>query len=187
MGSLTNHFFESWCESHYISEECEKMFFETLNSPSSCFNFAKPPNHTLYHVHPPLQKNPPLYFPVAVTGGSWGFGWTLLNSCTKDPHWGLLTGCPLSSVPISPWPSPHLGRCSERSTGGGREDLTLLYNTYPCIFLRFELGNLWFYTNLNIWLFILGGVICFPQTSILHNKTLLTEQSRVLFTVFTNH
>lgn len=74
-------------------------------------------------AHPtPTSFNTP-HFPVAATGGSWGFGGEHDSTAAqKSPTGVLLTGCPLSSVPISPWPSPHLGRCSEGSTGGRRED-----------------------------------------------------------------
>lgn len=46
------------------------------------------------------------HFPLAVTGGPWVTEWIRFNSCTKDPSSVLLSGCPLSSVPIRPLAQP---------------------------------------------------------------------------------
>lgn len=55
--------------------------------------------------HPPALENP--HFPVAVTGGFWGNGWTLLNSCTKEPHWGPFDRLSPLKCADHPWtPAP---------------------------------------------------------------------------------
>ncbi len=110
----------------------------TFNSHSFGFNSAKPINHTLYSTAqpPPPSTSPAFQLQWQVALG--GLGEHDSTAAQKSPTGVLLTGCPLSSVPISPWPSPHLGRCSERSTGGGRED-TLPYLKLLCnkIFFKF--------------------------------------------------
>lgn len=84
-------------------------------------------------LNPHLLQHPPL----SSCSDRWllgGLGEQDSTAAQKSPTGVLLTGCPLSSVPISPWPSPHLGRCSERSTGGRWEDtlqsLKLLCNKH---------------------------------------------------------
>lgn len=78
--------------------------------------------HTQQLSTPPSASTSP-HFPVAATGGSWGFsGEQDSTAAQKSPTGVLLTGCRLSSVPMSARPSPHLGWWFERSTGGRLEN-----------------------------------------------------------------
>lgn len=90
-----------WILQHHTKQPCTHIYIHFLSLSHT---------HSCTTPYPTPTSSNPSPFPVAVTGGSWGFALTRLNSCTKEPHWGLfrVTGCPLSSVPISPGPAPTL-------------------------------------------------------------------------------
>lgn len=95
----------------------------TLNSHSFGFNSAKPINHSTPNPH--LLQHPPL----SSCSDRWLLGvWvnTTQQLHKRAPLGSFWRGVPSQACRSAPGPAPHLGRCSERSTGGGQED-TLQY------------------------------------------------------------
>lgn len=175
-GSLTKPFI--WVMVWIHQGQLRSMWWQVqLDFETSTFNnysfgskSAKPINHALYSPpNPHLLQHPPL----SSCSDRWLFGGLGEHNSTaaqKSPTGVLLTGCPLSSVPISPWPSPHLGRCFGRSTGGGQED------TLQCLklldhfqLLCFELGCIVSDWKIAIYSSYLGWSNLF-NTSIIQNK-----------------
>lgn len=152
----------------WISQQKEANS-ETCSSHSVCFTALKP--HTWRPTIPPSASTSPtfqLQWQVALGGLG------ASTAAQKSPTGVLLTGCPLSSVPIGPWPSPHLGRCSEGSTGGRWAD---------------TLQNLKCYvTNNYIMRYVFNDLGLKKQISLSSKtKNRLTGKSSVLFTLKNMH